>query len=615
VPAALARPLLALSLGLLVLLLGTGLWQPASYQSYQTALADLRLRLPADWGGVPRGPLPPAVVVIDIDEASLSAVAPWPWPRQFLSELTRRLLNEHGALAVGLDIVFPEQDPHGGDAELLALLAQGRVAWAAVAVLDAASGQPEVGVWPQAPPHWWPDELTRQALPAAAILGNFTAAPGACAGHITPALSPDGVARQMPVFVAYEGQALAMLPLALMACVEPDRARELAAWALARSRAGRITIPWRAGPSAEVVSALSILSGQYAGDLRGRYVLVGSSALGLNDRVATPFSPREAGVLAHAAMLDQLLVVDPKAPSHSLVALPLLVSLAGLALLAWALPRQSAAVTFLLMTGLSISWAGLYVLAVRYDPQLDIGLPWLAWFGLLAIQLPLELGLAQRRNWAFAQRFRRYLPPVVLDQLLREQQFDFTRPRRCEVTVLFVDMQGFTKLSDTLSPEQLVTTTEAVLSRLSAAVHDTQGTLDKYIGDAVMAFWGAPLAQADHADRAIDAALAMQAALPELNRELMARQLIGEPIQVCIGIESGEVVVGDIGTQLRQSYTVLGMPVNLAARLQDQAKHEPQHLLVGPGTAQRVRRHTLQPWREVQLRGRSHPDMVYVVSA
>jgi adenylate cyclase len=180
------------------------------------------------------------------------------------------------------------------------------------------------------------------------------------------------------------------------------------------------------------------------------------------------------------------------------------------------------------------------------------------------------------------------------------------------ITVLFVDLRGYTAMAEEAPPEQIADFTQWVLGALTEEVHRSGGTLDKYMGDALMAFWGAPLDQPDHADRALDCAAGMEAAIARLNLELPQRYPDLAPIKICIGINSGEAVVGELGTPQRSAFTAIGDAVNLASRLQDHAKTTIHTVLIGSGSAAQVRRHTLALLEHAVIRGRRKGDAIYI---
>ena len=209
------------------------------------------------------------------------------------------------------------------------------------------------------------------------------------------------------------------------------------------------------------------------------------------------------------------------------------------------------------------------------------------------------------------RRLGAYLAPTVLKRLLSEDRYANLSPKRATISVLFVDVANYTALSETLSPEVLTALTQAILSELTQAVHEQAGTLDKYMGDAVMALWGAPLEQTDHADRAIACALDMQTRITRRNPEWQAQYGLREAIAVRIGINTGEVVVGEMGSDVRRTYTAIGDAVNVAARLQEQAKIWQHPILLGEVCAQAAQAHEVIFLSSLTLRGKHQAEMIY----
>lgn len=596
-------------------LLGSGAWSPRWFHRVEDMLADIRWRLGASTGRSER------VVIVEIDEASLDAVGPWPWQREVVAQLARELLERHGARAVALDMVFPEARDAGADAALLALARRHRLVFSQAFDLTPAAvraGHPGGALAP------WAATTSPADVPAATgYLGNFfTPMPDDCVGHITPQVDADGVVRRMAPVIGYDGRRYPMLAAAVLLCGRAGlpaalRWSELAPLlAMDGEAGGFLAVPWRHAREGFVVfSAAEVLARRMPpGAVAGRYVLVGASALGLSDHVVSPHDPRLPGVMAHAEMLDWLLA-EAAAPSPRL-ALPWLGwvwTLASVLGLAWLFRRGNLLAAYGAMAGLAVLW----LLALLILPAGAAGraavLPGIACFLLLLLQAPMEWALARAQARQFERRFRRYLPPAVMDTLLRRRGYEAMRPMRRTLTVLFADMEGYTALAETMAPERLVEVTEIVLGELTARIHAAGGTVDKYMGDAVMAFWNAPLDQPDHADRGLDCACEMLAGMPALNARLQAACPGLAPVRICIGLHSGDAVVGEIGSPLRQSYTAIGDTVNIASRLQDLCKAVSADLLVGWGTEALARRHALLPAGRARLRGRSRAEAIYAV--
>lgn len=612
------RPgLFALVLGACALL-GSGTWSPRWFHRLEDLVADLRWRLGPSAGQSAH------VAVIEIDEASLDVVGPWPWPREVVAGLAGELFTRHRARVVALDMVFPEPRDAAADAALLALSRRHRMVFSQAFYLtpDAVRTGHPGGALP-APANPAAPGTMADVPAATGHLGNFfAAAPGDCVGHITPQVDADGVVRRMAPVIGYAGRHYPMLAAAALLCARPGLPAALPWTALAPLMAaakeadGFVLIPWRhASAGFPVFSAVDVLARRVpAQALAGRYVLVGASALGLSDHVVSPHDPRLPGVMAHAEMLDWLLA-EAAAPSARLV-LPWLGwawTLATVLGLAWLSRGGNLLATYGALTGM----AGLWLLVLLGLPPGAAGraavLPVVAALMLLLLQAPAEWALARAQARQFQRRFRRYLPPAVMEALLRERGYEAMLPMRRTLTVLFADMEGYTALAETMAPERLVKVTEIVLEALTAQIHAAGGTVDKYMGDAVMAFWNAPLDQPDHADRGLACACAILSGMPALNARLQAECPWLAPVRICIGLHSGDAVVGEIGSPLRKSYTAIGDTVNIASRLQDLCKAVSADLLVGEGTAALALRHVLKPVGRARLRGRSRAEQIYAV--
>jgi adenylate cyclase len=629
---------------------------PAPLQGLEAALYDWRVRLLA-----PRQ-ADAQVVVLDIDERALSAHGRWPWPRGLLAQLLDAATAGQGARLVGLDLVLAEADQNTGIAAIDQLLlgppaadAGLRTAWQALrprldgdgqlaAVLRQRpvvlgfhmSNEPGAADAGVLPPPWLPTGVLgdsgQQLLAWAGHGGNLAPLQQAAAlggGHLNAVLDADGTVRRLPLLVQHQQGVQPALALAMARALlgapgapaslsvdpadGPLRALQL------RGAAGQLRVPVDAQALALVpyavagaaplrVSAADLLAGRLpAAALQGRLVLVGVSAPGLVDQRRTPVDAAMFGTLVHAQMLsgllqNRVLVAPPLAPLADLATL----AAAGL-LLAWALPRLALWQGSLLAAGLVAGLLALNLLAWR---QLGWVLPLAAGLLLPPLLLALHLGLAYRHA-AGARRqlallFGQYVPPELVDEMSLAPERYGMGSRSAELTVLFADVSGFTAVAAHMPPAELGAMMNLLFSHLTDVVRAHRGTLDKYIGDSVMAFWGAPLDDPDHARQAVDAALAMQARLPAIHAELAAQ---GWPaLQLNIGINTGSMVVGDMGSRHRRAYTVMGDAVNLAARLQAFCSRYGLGLVLGDAThnALHNRRQSLPclPLGPLALRGR-----------
>lgn len=542
------------------------------------------------------------LVVIDIDEASLAQAGPWPWPRERIATLVEHLLGTYGARGVALDLVLPEPADRAGDERLALLARHGPLvlphAFDYHGALPLRVGQPGAGR---------PAAARGDAVAASGVIANHAGLAGARhIGNIGMIPDRDGMLRRLPMQTWYEGQTYPTLSLALMDCCGGGTAGGTAGAGLRR-------VPYRrAWEAYTVVPAADILALRWPAALvAGKLVLVGSSSLGLSDRVATPLSASTSGLLVHAAALTALLDArDGLAPAPwPGRAIAVLFAAAVALLSAYTFPRLSALANVALLGAASLAWLGLAYLMLPHDPLFAVGGPLLAHLLLLAVGVPFAWQQAQRHSRRLLGTLRQYVADAVVDELLRSNLRDPLAPGRRDVTTLIADMEGYTGHVEALSVEQAAQLTHDFLDCLTRPVLAQHGTLDKYTGDGLVAFWGAPLPVADHADQALEAALAIAAAVRGFN---LARRGRGEaPLRVRIGIESGIAMAGDFGSSSRSIYTAVGDSVNVASRLEALARELPHDIIVGPGAAERIGRHRLTRIGTTVLRGKEHQTTLY----
>jgi adenylate cyclase len=577
-------------------------WVPQALPGSATAEAFVRDRLLRVM--VTDTPVHGAVVV-DIDEASIAALGPWPWPRSRLADLAEQALAD-GAQRVVFDMVLPEpapDDAHGDD-RLASLAASSRLVLAQAfdfADRDAPlTGGVAAGAFATG-------EAKGDAARATGVLGNHAALGSArCVGNIGFVPDRDGVLRRLPLVTAWQGHGYPGLALAALLCGGDGASQPGAAWlaALPRDAAGLWHLPFRHPvESFTAVSFADALEGRHPELLRGATVFVGSSALGLADRVATPLTGSLAGVAVHVEAWQQLRAAaagDSPAPPPAL-----LLSLLAAAAMVWLARRLGSrvrlrAVLLPLVVGVSV-WLALAAWTVHEGGAAPVAGPVYGYAVLLLVLLPAEWAWAQRQLRARTRLLGRYVAQSVLDQLLQSEGKDPLIPRRADITVLVADMQGYTALTNQSSLEDAERLTREFLACITEPVWQHQGTLDKYTGDGLHAFWGAPIATPDHADRALDAAQAVLEAVRAFNAVRAARG--ARPVRVRVGVASGEALVGDLGSARRSWYSAVGDCINFAARLQECARDLDVDVVCSAGTAARCRPGRLQPLAEVKVRG------------
>lgn len=554
----------------------------------------------------------PRIVVVDIDETSTARLGPWPWPRTRVADLVETLLTDYGVKGVALDIVFPDAADAEGDARLAALGGFGPVVLAHA--FDYLRDRPVAlrqGVLARQPTALPGAPQGEQALAATGFIANHAGLAGARqVGNIGFVPDPDGVLRRLPLWTTYEGRAWPALSLALLACCSGQPASPVAPGAGAHEQ---VRVDFQRDWSAyTVVTAADVLERAYVReDLAGRLVLVGSSSLGQGDRVATPLGSNRPGLGVQAAMLSQLLdIQEGKAPARWPGATLALLFAAGSVLFAMlAFPRLSALTSVGLLGLVSLAWVGLAYLASARDPGFSVTGPLATNLFLLAFAVPYQWQVSQTRSRHLLDTLRQYVAPSVVQQLLRSDMEDPLKPRQLEVTTLIADMEGYTAQVESLPVEEAARLTQEFLDCLTGPVIAHQGTLDKYTGDGLVAFWGAPLPEAQHADLALDAARAI---LERVERLSQARSAAGhKPLRVRIGIESGPAMAGDFGTAFRSIYTAVGDSVNTASRLEQAARDYPHSAIIGPGTVALARRHRFLALGERVLRGKGRPTPLF----
>jgi len=578
---------------------GAGAWAFGNEQ-----LRDLFLRMRVSTTPEPR------VLVVDIDESSTARLGPWPWPRSRVAELVETLLADYGVRGVALDILFADAADPEGDARLAALASHGPVVLAQAFDFQAnrpaplRQGQPLAALAPGG---------AVDAVPATGYIANHAGlASAAHVGNIGFIPDPDGVLRRIPLYTAWDGKVYPSLALTLINCCSGGAPLAMGNGLNSPTLRVGFERDWTAYT---VVTAAEVLRRDYVReDLAGRLVVIGSSSLGQVDRVATPLGNSRPGLGVQAAVLSTLLdhqqgLAPSRWPGAALATL----FAAGCALFAtFAFPRRSALTSVGLLALASLAWVGLAYLIAPHDPAFSTTGPLATNLFLLAFAVPYQWQVAQHRSRHLLDTLRQYVAPAVVQELLKSDLADPLKPRQLDVTTLIADMEGYTAQVESLPVEEAARLTQEFLDCLTGPVIAHNGTLDKYTGDGLVAFWGAPLPMNDHADRALDAARQIVARVAALSAERSAR-LGRPPLRVRIGIESGPAMAGDFGTEFRSIYTAVGDSVNTASRLEQVARDFPHDVIIGPGTVALATRQRFLPLGERILRGKEKATALYTL--
>lgn len=554
------------------------------------------------------------LVVVDIDEISLAELGAWPWPRERVAALLERLLSDYGARAVALDFVFPEAADGDGDARMAAL-----AQYAPLVLAQAFDFEGSTPLRVGRLAGGQPSDARHDAVQASGYIANHPGFANAVhVGSIGLIPDPDGMIRRLPMQTRFGQHTYPTLSMALLGCC--GATYRLAAGLPAPVGAlsdghGLRRVPFsRTWDAYTVTGAADVIAQRLPrNQFRDKLVLVGSSALGLLDRVATPLSASTSGMQVHAAAITTLLDIGaghaPAAWPGAAIALLYAALIAVLTV--HAVVRLPAMATTGLLALASFAWLGLAYVIIPHDAAFGTTGPLATNLFLLAVAVPYGWHASQRHSRQLLGTLRQYVATAVVDELLRSRLRDPLAPTERVVTTLIADMEGYTGHVESLPVEQAAQLTRDFLACLTAPVLGHRGTLDKYTGDGLVAFWGAPLPIDDHADLALDAAAAMLQSVKGLNRTRAETGLA--PLRVRIGIESGTAMAGDFGSHARSIYTAVGDSVNVASRLESLARDYPHDVIIGPGTAAMSKRHRLLLLGETMLRGKERPTTLYTL--
>lgn len=605
------------------------------------------------------------VRIVDIDEESIARIGQWPWPRTDLARLNR-VLAEGGARVVAYDVVFSEPDRTSPE-EIAARLARSPEG---AALADRFAGLPENdavfaesfaaipvvnGFFLERDDIGRPIELKSGialfgSLPDRSVprfAGATQAMPalaGAAAGEGSLSLlpDPDGIVRKAPLLAIHDGQlvpALSLEAVRLYFDAGPimvrasDGSGETASapGSVAQVVVGGREIPvtasgelwsyFTAADAARRIPAWRLLEGDPAPEevaeaVGGRIVFVGASASGLRDLVATPLARSLPGVEVHAQAAEQMLLgryLERPDWARGLEFFLVVLLGGGLAL---ALPRlgatAGAAVGGLAIVAL---FAGSWLAFDRAQYLLNPIAPALALVLVYVLQTLLGFWREERRRSYIHNAFDRYLSPEIVKQIASDPGKLELGGEERDMTVLMCDIRGFSRISEKRSPKEVIDFLIAFLTPMSDILLAHRATLDKFIGDAILAFWNAPLDDPEHHRNGARAALAMVAKLDELNRTMPGERGSAWPgdVKIGIGLNSGPCCVGNMGSAQRLSYSLIGDTVNMAARLEGLTKQYGVEIIVGSELAAHLDGFALIELDRVRVVGRDAPETIFAL--
>lgn len=623
----------------------------------ENLLYDTRVRLTAPRGQDER------IVIVAIDEASLQTQGHWPWTRDKLALLVTRLFDYNVAV-IGFDVLFAERD-ESADVDLLRALANDPDDEAFVERLneleplldrdrmfaEALTSGPvilgfyfdtneqtafETGSLPL--PAFDFHESMADVIFLPRAKGFSSALPvlmdtAYSGGFINnPLIDEDGVVRRAPLLHEYNLSAYESLSMAIAATYfnditlpvfvdasswmgdyPPLEGLELAGRPIPIDPQGAVLVPYR-GPrgSFPYVSANDVINDTIEDPsvLDGAIVLVGATAPGMEDLRSTPFGSIYPGVEVHANIVSGILDSSFRwEPAYTAAAEMITVAAFGL-LTALVLPILSplvatGAFALLLLAALGVN---LYMWQVELH-VLPLAITLFTLIGIYTLNMVFGYLFETRSRSQMDSLFGQYVPPDLVKEMSRDPEHYSLASEKLELSVLFTDIRGFTTISEGLDAAELSELMDQYLTPMTRIVHESKGTIDKYIGDAVMAFWGAPLRDSHHAARAVGAGLEMLAALGHLNKDFAKH---GWPeIKIGVGINTGQMSVGNMGSEFRRAYTVLGDAVNLGSRLEGITKQYGVSFIVSETTAGHAPEYFYRELDCVRVKGKAEPVTIY----
>ena len=592
-----------------------------------------------------RGELPTTgqVVIVDIDEKSLKAYGQWPWSRDLIAQLLYNL-SDAGAGIIGLDIVFAEADrssPHRY-AKRFASLAGALENYDAM-LADALMQTPVIGGYVFT--FEKSDEQRTPSIPAIFIESGMRESPiltpnGVVlnikilqdamysSGFFNNTPDEDGMIRSVPLVMKYDGIVYSSLPLEMLRVYSGVRKVKIIGddagvknirfgdFDVPTDSVGRLLVNFRgAGRHFKYISAADILQGDFnTTDVANKFILLGTSAVGLFDLRSIPFDNAIAGVEVHANEIDNILQGDYLYQPADIVSYDLVTI--------WAI-----VFIFLLLFSYIESW---YIIPVaiailfalfelffrllfEYGVALNLLFPLMAYVLSIVVSVGIDYIISSRHEKQAKRMLGKKVSPAVMKYLLKHSKEGLIASKELEATIFFSDIRSFTTISEKIgSPDRVIRMLNAYMTPMVENIVKNRGTIDKFIGDAIMAYWNAPVAIEAHADRAVQSAIEQIEKLQEINGAIIKEYDVS--IKIGIGIHTGRVTAGDMGSEGRSDYTIIGDNVNLASRLEGLTKQYGVAIIISKATYDRLESHyCIRPLDLVEVKGKSQAVEIYEV--
>jgi adenylate cyclase len=594
-----------------------------------------------DWRFSWRGPIAATgdVVVVALDDKSVAREGRWPWPREKVAQLLREIQSATPQVVV-LDIIFSE--PSAGDEHLAQALRDSKSTILGYYFYQLSDELKKAEVTSEVLQQSY-ESILPAAMPEisgrsgkfpemAGVVANvpMLAHAAAAQGYFNVMPDPDGSVRRFYLMANYRDKIFPFMGLEALSRHEEgfdpvlvaDSAGNLEGIAVGKrliptTPQGSVLVNYRGGTEAfRVISATDVLAGKFSKeDLDGKTVLVGATAVGIYDLRVTPISPNLPGVVAEANLLDMLyrgdfLVQDVWTSLWNALALSVIPLLLGIIL--FRLRLLSAVAAAFVALG-AYGYCSTRLFAQGY--VVALAAPALEW-------LTMMMGITIYRGWTeerqkrqIRQAFRAYLHPKLVEELTEHPESLALGGKRANCTMLFCDVKSFSTISEKMDPENLTRMMNAFFDPVCQAIMNEGGYIDKLIGDAVMAIFGAPVASEQHALQACRAALAMQQVVHALEPKFQKEFGIQE-FKLRIGIHTGPVVVGNMGTRERLNYTVMGDTVNLASRLEGANKELGTDILISHATYEGAQPNIAATFVDtIQVKGKEEQVKVYALTS
>jgi adenylate cyclase len=598
------------------------------------------------------------VTIVDIDDKSLEKLGQWPWPRTRLADLITEL-TQLGAVVIAFDAVFPEPDrlnpalaadtfrnlDEETRARLRALPSNDQIFADAIGksrVVLGESGLPEeIAALDKTLPvtglAMLGEEPQRFMFEFPGLLRNVPVLEHAAAGRGLFTVRPerDGIVRRVPMIMLAQGQIMPSLTFEMLRVatgsgtilIKAEKAGikslGIKGVQIPTDHNGQLWVHYARNDASIYVPAINVLEKNVAPDMiAGKLVLIGTSAVGLNDIKTTPVSRAMPGVEIHAQVLESALTgAVISQPNYGIGVEFAAAMLLGLLVIVFA--PLFGPVSLVIVGG---AFASVLVgtsayFYVQHRLLIDFTYPLMSTTSIYLTLIFASFVREQAQRRQIRSAFGQYLSPALVEQLAQSPEKLVLGGEEREMTIMFSDMRGFTSISETYKndPQGLTALMNRFLTPLTNAILDRKGTIDKYMGDAIMAFWNAPLDDKDHELNACEAALDMLERVDELNqaRELEAKEE-GRPfipLNAGIGLNTGTCVVGNMGSDQRFDYSVFGDSVNLASRLEGQSKEYGFPIIVGSKTALAVKdRFAILELDFIMVKGKKEPEVIYAIA-